>query len=82
MGWAERGFWEVMTRTSGVGDAELAQQWESPPMFLFGSRGTSRLQFLKARTEPRMVLAAVRRFLKEQSAPAERQECFGNVTLS
>lgn len=65
-------FWEVVI---GVGGVELAQQRESPPMLLFGSRGT-RLQFPKARTGPRAVLAAVRRFLKEQSAPAERQGMF------
>lgn len=64
-----------------VGDAELAQQRESPPVFLFDGWGISRLQFPKCRTEPRGVLAALR-FLSEHSAPAEWQECFGDVTLS
>lgn len=63
-----------------MGDAELAEQRESPPVFLFDSRGTSELQFPKPRAEPRAVLAAVRRFLNEQRPPAERQECFGNVS--
>lgn len=62
-----------------MGDAELAQQQESPPVLLFDSRGTFRLPFPKARMEPRVVLAAVR-FPNEQSPPAERQECFGNVS--
>lgn len=70
----------MMTQISGVGDVELAQQRESPPVFLFDGRGTSRLQFPKPRTEPGVVLAAGRRFLNERSPPAERQECFGNVS--
>lgn len=38
----------------------LHRKWESPPVFLFDSRGISELQF----SEPRMVLCAVQEVSK------------------
>lgn len=64
----------------GVGDVELAQQWESPPVFLFGEPLQAPVPQAQSRAQDGA--AAVRRFPDEQCPSAERQECFGNVSLS